>query len=57
MSPVYPDAEKTVKENSIEMMERDYELKKEMYEKSYGKQLSYEFDKTDIAGWIAKDER
>ena len=31
--------------------ERDYALKKACYEKVYGKELTYDFDSSDIAGW------
>lgn len=48
---LYPDREKSNKENSKEMCERDYELKKTSYEKIYGKPLSYTFESSDIAGW------
>lgn len=52
LQPIYPDKNKTAKENSIEMMEKDYNQKKEAYEKSYNKKLDYIFEKEDIAGWI-----
>lgn len=48
---LYPDPEKTVKENSSEMCERDYQLKKEAYERVYGRTLDYGFEACDIAGW------
>lgn len=48
---MYPDINKTVKENSVEMCKKDYELKKSVYEKVYGKPLTYTFEKHDIAGW------
>lgn len=48
---MYPDGNKTVKENSVEMCKRDYELKKEAYEKAYNKPLVYTFEPHDIAGW------
>lgn len=48
---LYPDSTKTVKENSVEMCRKDYELKKAAYEKAYNKPLVYTFDKHDIAGW------
>ena len=49
---IYPDANKTAKENSNYMMEKDYLQKKEAYEKAYNKKLTYEFEKEDIAGLI-----
>ena len=47
---IYPDKEKTPKENSKIMMEIDYNQKKEAYEKAYNKKLDYSFDYEDIAG-------
>lgn len=52
LPPIYPDKELTVRENSIKMMERDYEQKKRAYEQAYGKPLTYEFSKSDIAGFV-----
>lgn len=49
---IYPDPNKTVKENSIAMCELDYEQKKAAYEKAYGKPLCYDFEEDDIAGWM-----
>lgn len=49
---IYPEPDKNVRENSVIMMEKDYELKKAAYERAYGKKLTYKFEKTDIAGWI-----
>lgn len=54
---LYPDPEAGVRENSFRMMEQDYEQKKKAYEEIYQKKLSYEFEYSDIAGWIAKEER
>ncbi len=48
---LYPDPEKTVRENTEELGMIDYMLKKECYEKAYGKKLTYEFENSDIAGW------
>ena len=56
LNPIYPYPEKTAKENSIIMMQKDYEQKKEAYEKAYNKKLDYTFEKEDIAGWITDDE-
>lgn len=56
LPPIYPDANKTAKENSVIMMEKDYEQKKEAYERAYNKKLDYEFQPEDIAGWIKTDE-
>ena len=52
MPTIYPDPEKSVKENSIEMCLRDYNQKKDAYEKAYGKELVYTFEEDDIAGWM-----
>lgn len=52
---IHPDSKKGVKENSEAMCEADYKLKKEAYEKAYGKQLTYDFENSDIAGWIPND--
>lgn len=49
---IYPDESKTVKENCKEMCEKDYEMKKNAYESIYKKPLSYDFEYSDIAGWI-----
>lgn len=50
---LYPDKNKSVRENSIEMCEADNRLKKEAYEKIYGKKLDYAFEKSDIAGLMS----
>lgn len=52
LPPLFPESGKTVRENSIDMMEKDYEQKKSAYERIYGKKCTYEFAKEDIAGWI-----
>ncbi|MBR0467215.1 MAG: 1-acyl-sn-glycerol-3-phosphate acyltransferase [Clostridia bacterium] len=51
LSVLYPDPSKTTKENTELMAETDYNLKKECYEKVYGKKLDYTFQNSDIAGW------
>lgn len=51
---LYPDPEKSDKGNSITMARRDFELKKEAYEKAYNKLLEYSFEKSDIAGVVKK---
>lgn len=50
LKPLFPDKEKTVKQNSIDMAKKDYEQKKEAYEKAYSKKLTYDFDYKDIIG-------
>lgn len=52
LKPIYPDSSKDMRTNKEEMRQKDYELKKEAYEKAYGKELTYEFDKSDIAGLV-----
>ena len=48
---LYPDKDKSVRNNSIELSEKDYQLKKDAYERIYGKPLDYRFEDSDIAGW------
>ncbi len=48
---LYPEPNRTTKENTETLAVRDYELKKACYEKVYGKKLTYQFDSSDIAGW------
>lgn len=48
---LYPDPEKTTKENTEWLAAKDYELKKSCYEEVYGKKLTYDFESSDIAGW------
>ncbi len=51
---LYPDAEKTPKDNTEAMANEDYRLKKECYESVYGKKLTYTFTPDDIAGLKAE---
>ena len=51
LDTLYPDPNKTVKQNSEELSLKDYELKKSAYERAYGKPLDYKFENRDIAGW------
>lgn len=48
---LYPDENKTSKENTEELALLDYEMKKACYEKVYKKPLTYTFESSDIAGW------
>lgn len=48
---LYPDPEKSIRENSILLCQQDYQLKKAAYERIYGRTLSYDFEPDDIAGW------
>lgn len=52
---IYPDKNKTTRDASGEMAQKDYELKKSAYEKIYGKELTYDFEKSDIAGWCYEE--
>ena len=52
LDTLYPDPEKTPRQNSIDMCEKDQALKKAAYEKAYGRPLTYDFDPDDIAGLI-----
>lgn len=49
---IYPNPDKSVRENSVMMMKKDYEQKKAAYEAAYGKKLDYDFEYDDIAGLI-----
>lgn len=51
---IYPDSNKSIKENANEMAEKDYEQKKKAYEEIYDEKLTYEFNPKDIAGWREK---
>lgn len=51
---IYPDSDKSARDNSIAMCRQDYEQKKRAYEAAYGKPLDYQFDPEDIAGWIGQ---
>lgn len=51
MKPIYPDPEKTLKQNKEEMQKKDYEAKIKAYEGAYGKKLDYTFEQDDIAGF------
>lgn len=48
---LYPDPDKSVKENTEALGNADYTLKKACYETVYGKELTYNFESLDIAGW------
>lgn len=55
LPPIFPDGNLSVRENSIEMCKEDSDLKRETYEKVYGKSLTYDFDNSDIAGLVGED--
>lgn len=48
---LYPDPSVNVRENTSLLAKRDYKLKRECYERAYGRTLTYDFDRRDIAGW------
>lgn len=48
---LYPDPDKSIKENTEILGVADYTLKKDCYENVYGKELTYTFENSDIAGW------
>ncbi len=54
LDPIFPDTDKSDRENSKRMAEQDYEEKKAAYEAAYGKKLNYKFSYDDIAGWRGK---
>lgn len=52
LPPIFPDPEKSARENSFIMCRADYYAKVRCYEQCYGRPLTYEFSKEDIAGLI-----
>jgi len=48
---LYPDKNKTPKENTEELAQLDYDMKKACYEQVYSKPLTYKFESSDIAGF------
>lgn len=51
---IYPDVTLNLRQNSKQMMAKDYQQKVATYEKIYGKKLNYDFTPWDIAGWRNK---
>lgn len=51
LDPIYVDPHLSERENSIRMMQKDYQQKKDAYEKIYNERLTYDFDIKDIVGW------
>lgn len=47
-----PDPSRSVRENCSAMAAEDYDLKKKAYERIYHKPLTYDFEDSDIAGWL-----
>ena len=56
LDPIYPDPEKNERDNSFDMMKKDYEQKKAAYEQIYKRPLDYVFSDSDIAGWKGTTE-
>ena len=52
LPPIFPDPEKSARENSFIMCRADFEAKVRCYEQCYGRPLTYAFTKEDIAGLI-----
>ncbi len=50
---IYPDDNKSVRQNSVDMCAQDYLEKCRAYEKAYGKKLDYKFSEWDIANYRA----
>lgn len=48
---IRPDGNKSVRENCDLMCQQDYNMKKDAYERAYGKKLTYDFDASDIGGY------
>lgn len=53
LAPLFPDREKTVRENSREMLEEDNAQRRRLYERLSGKQVDAPFSGEDIAGWLS----
>lgn len=51
LDTIYPDPQKTIRENRREMSEIDFKQKQDAYETIYNKQLGFRFTEDDIAGW------
>lgn len=50
LKPIYPDKNKSVRQNSLLMAELDYKQKIAAYEQAYHKKLDYTYSPDDIAG-------
>ena len=53
LPPIFPNPSLSARENSFTMCSADYAAKVACYQKCYGKPLTYDFEPSDIAGWIA----
>lgn len=54
LPPIYPDPQRSVRDNSLWMMQRDYEQKVAAFEQAYDEPLDYRFECDDIVGWRGK---
>ena len=54
---LYPDPVMNKRECEEYLRMKDYELKKEAYERIYGKTLIYDFEPSDIAGWKGTSDK
>lgn len=52
LDPLFPDPDKTDRQNSLDLCRQDYEAKVACYEQCYHRPLTYSFEPQDIAGWI-----
>lgn len=52
LQPIFPDPDKSARQNSIDMCRIDYEQRCAAYEQAYGHPLDYRFSPDDIAGWV-----
>lgn len=50
LKPIYPDKNKSIRQNSLLMAELDYKQKIAAYEQAYHKKLDYTYSSDDIAG-------
>ena len=55
LKPIYPDSNKSIRQNSIDMSSIDYEQKIKCYEEVYNTKLDYTFNISNIAGLKKKD--
>ena len=55
LKPIYPDTNKSIRQNSIDMAKIDYDQKIKCYEEVYNTKLDYTFDISNIAGLKKKD--
>lgn len=51
LKPIFPNPTMSVRQNSLAMMQQDYQQKKDAYQEAYHIPLTYTFQPHDIAGW------